>query len=62
MNAKSKHFLTMWPTRKGGQIEKRSTRVQPEAMANTKCLFFLDIGQMPAASLDQHSVEHGKLL
>ena len=30
--------------------EKSSTRVQPEATANTKRLFFLDVGQMPAAS------------
>ena len=44
----------------GGRIEKRSTRVQPEATANTKHLFFLDVGQMLAASRD-HSVPHGKL-
>ena len=35
---------------KGGKIEKSSTRVQPEATANTKRLFFLDVGRMPAAS------------
>ena len=39
-----------------------STRVQPEATANTKRLFFLDVGRTPVASRDQHSVPHGKLL
>ena len=38
-----------------GQREKeeemrRVPRVQPEAMANTKCIVFLDVGRMPAAS------------
>ena len=37
-------------------------RVQPEATANYKCLFFLDVGWMPAAIRDQHSVPHGKLV
>ena len=37
-------------------------REQPEATANYKCLFFLDVGRMPAATRDQHSVLHGKLL
>ena len=41
---------------------KSSTRVQPEATANYKCLFFLDVGQMPTAIQDQHSVPHGKLV
>ena len=36
--------------------------VQPEVTANTKRLFFLDVGRMPEASRDQHSVPHGKLL
>ena len=48
--------------RKGGGIRKSSTRIQPEATANYKCLFFLDVGPMPAAIRDQHSVPHGKLL
>ena len=42
--------------------QKSSTRVQPEATANYKCLFFSDGGQMPAAIQDQHSVPHGKLV
>ena len=37
------------PMRKGGIVEKSSTRVQPEATANTKHLFFLDVGRMPVA-------------
>ena len=48
-------------TRKGGRVES-SARVQPEATANYKCLFFLDVGRMPAAIQDQHSVPHGKLV
>ena len=43
------------------QIEKSSTRVQPEATVKNKRLFFLDVGRMPAASRDQHSIPHGKL-
>ena len=39
---------------------KSSTRVQPEATANYKCLFFLDVGRMPAAIRDQHSIPYGK--
>ena len=50
------------PTRKGGTVVKSSMRVQPEATANYKCLFFLDVGRMPAAVRDQHSVPHGKLV
>ena len=50
-----------------GQREKedelgRVPRVQLEATANYKCLFFLDVGRMPAAIRDQLSVPHGKLL
>ena len=41
---------------------KSSTRVQPEATANCKCLFLLDVGRMPAAIRHQHSVPHGKLV
>ena len=41
---------------------KSSTRVQPEAMTNYKCLFLLDIGSMPAAIQDQHSVPHGMMV
>ena len=41
---------------------KSSARVQPEAMANYNCLFSLDVGWMPAAIRDQHSVPHGKLV
>ena len=41
---------------------KSSVRVQPETTVNYKCLFFLDVGQMPAAIRDQHSVPHGKLV
>ena len=41
---------------------KSSTRVQPEATANYKCLFFLDVGRIPSAIPDQHSVPHGKLV
>ena len=44
------------------EIRKSSTRVQPEATANYKCLCFLDVGWVPAAIRDQHSVPHGKLL
>ena len=62
MNVKIKRFQLTQTMRKGGRIEKSSTRVQPEATANTKHLFFLDVGRMPAASQDQHSVSHGKLL
>ena len=58
----SKCFQITWPTRKGGRIENSSTRVQPEATANYKCLFFLNFGWMPAAIRDQHSVPHRKLL
>ena len=28
---------------------KSSAKVQPEATANYKCLFFLDVGRMPVA-------------
>ena len=48
--------------KKGGRIEKSATRVQPEATANYKCLFFLDVGRMPVASQDPHSVPHGKIV
>ena len=48
--------------KKGGRIEKSATRVQPEDTANYKCLFFLDVGRMPAAFQDQNSVPHGKLV
>ena len=41
---------------------KSSAIVQPEAMADYKCLFFLEVGWMPAAIRDQHSVTHGKLV
>ena len=41
---------------------KSSTRVQPETTANYKWVCFLDVGQMPVAIQDQHSVPHGKLL
>ena len=37
-------------------------RVQPEAKANYKCVFFLDFGRLPVAIRDQHSVPHGKLV
>ena len=50
MNAQSKRFQITWPMRKGVRVEKSSMRVQPEATANTKYLFFLDVGRMPAAS------------
>ena len=62
MNAKSKRFQIVRPMRKGGRVRKNATRGQPEASVNTKRLFFLDVGRMPAASRDQHSVPHGKLL
>ena len=62
MTTNSRRFQITRPTRKGGRVEKSSTRVQPEATANYKCLFFLDVGRMPAAIRDQHSVQHGKLV
>ena len=37
-------------------------RIQPEAAAKYKCLFFLDVGRMPAAIQDQHSVPYSKLV
>ena len=45
MNTKIKCYQITQPTRKGGRIEKSSTRVQPEATVNIKHLFFLDVGQ-----------------
>ena len=62
MTIKSRRVQITQPMRKGGQSRKSSTRVQPEATANYKCLYFLDVGRMPAAIQDQHSVPHGKLL
>ena len=38
------------PTRKEGRVMKNATRVQPGDSVYTKRLFFLDVGQMPAAS------------
>ena len=35
---------------------------QPEATANNKCLFFLDIGRDASRQPVKHSVPHGKLL
>ena len=37
-------------------------RGQPEAMANYKRLFFLDVGLGLVVSQEQHSVPHGKLV
>ena len=37
-------------------------RGQPEATANYKSLFFLNVGRGLAASREQHSVPHGKLV
>ena len=34
------------------ELRRVPSRVQPEATANTKRLFFLDVGQMPVASRD----------
>ena len=49
-DSKIKRFQVTRPTRKGGRVEKSSTRVQPESTANTKRLFFLAVGRRPAAS------------
>ena len=52
MKENIKGFQITRPTRKGGRVVKSSAGVQPEATANYKCLFFLDVGQMPAAIRD----------
>ena len=45
--------------RKGGRVENSSVRVQPEATASTKHLFFLDVGRglrPPEISIQFHMV------
>ena len=53
MTTNSRRFQITWPMRIGGQIRKSSMRVQPESSANYNCLFFLDVGHMPAENFNK---------